>query len=248
MSRPAPGEPSLAGRNYPPTRPTLVAAAASNDPEARARAMETLAAAYWRPVYATLRLRHGMEPADAEDATQAFLGDAFANGWFGGYDPSLGRFRTFLRTCLDRHVGHARAAAGRARRGGRSTTVPIDAPGVEAQLAVGADADAAFEREWARGIVAVALERLERQCAASGHAARLEAFRRYDLAETGGAERPTYAAIAAELDLPITQVTNHLHWARREFRRHVLETLRELTADDAEFRAEARALLGQAAV
>lgn len=242
------GGSSLAGRNYPPTRPTLVAAAAGSDPDAKARAMETLAAAYWRPVYATLRLRHGMDPADAEDATQEFLGDACANEWFGRYDPALGRFRTFLRTCLDRHVGHARAAAGRAKRGGRSTTVPIDAPGVEAELASGADPDAAFEREWARGVVAVALGRLEAQCAAAGHAARLEVFRRYDLAESGGAARPTYAAIARDLGMPVTQVTNHLHWARREFRRHVLETLRELAADDVEFRAEARALLGETAV
>jgi DNA-directed RNA polymerase specialized sigma24 family protein len=239
---------SLAGRNYPPTRPTLVAAAAGSDPDARARAMETLAAAYWRPVYATLRLRHGMEPPDAEDATQAFLGDAFAREWFARYDPALGRFRTFLRACLDRHVGHARAAAGREKRGGRSTVVPIDAPGVEAELAAGTDPDAVFEREWARGVVAVALGRLEAQCAASGHATRLDVFRRYDLAESGGAERPTYAGIARDLGIPVTQVTNHLHWARREFRRHVLETLRELTADDAEFRAEARALLGEAAL
>jgi hypothetical protein len=126
--------------------------------------------------------------------------------------------------------------------------VPIDAPGVEAELAAGTDPDAVFEREWARGVVAVALGRLEAQCTASGHATRLDVFRRYDLAESGGAERPTYAVIARDLGIPVTQVTNHLHWARREFRRHVLETLRELTADDAEFRAEARALLGEAAL
>jgi hypothetical protein len=44
--------------------------------------------------------------------------------------------------------------------------------------------------------------------------------------------------------MPVTSVTNHLALARREFRRIVLEKLRELTSTDAEFRREARALLG----
>jgi hypothetical protein len=44
--------------------------------------------------------------------------------------------------------------------------------------------------------------------------------------------------------VPVTTVTNHLALARRELRRIVLDTLRELTASDAEFRREARQLLG----
>jgi len=39
-------------------------------------------------------------------------------------------------------------------------------------------------------------------------------------------------------------VTNYLAGARREFRRIVLDKLRELTATDDEFRREARMLLG----
>lgn len=44
--------------------------------------------------------------------------------------------------------------------------------------------------------------------------------------------------------MPVTQVTNGLHWARTRLRACVLERLRELTVDDDEFCAEARALLG----
>jgi hypothetical protein len=50
--------------------------------------------------------------------------------------------------------------------------------------------------------------------------------------------------LALEFALPVTQVTNSLAWARREFRRHVLETLRGLCGSDEEFRAEVRELLG----
>ena len=43
----------------------------------------------------------------------------------------------------------------------------------------------------------------------------------------------------------MTAVTNHLAFARREFRRILLEKLREITASDEEFRTEARTLLGE---
>ena len=69
-------------------------------------------------------------------------------------------------------------------------------------------------------------------------------FERYDLADAEPHERPTYAELAAELGLPVTQVTNFLAAVRREFRRAVLARLRETSGGEEEFRAEARALLG----
>ena len=56
--------------------------------------------------------------------------------------------------------------------------------------------------------------------------------------------RPTYAELAGEFALPVTQVTNHLFAVRRDFRRLVLDRLRAATGSEEEFRAEARDLLG----
>ena len=50
--------------------------------------------------------------------------------------------------------------------------------------------------------------------------------------------------LAKEYGLTVSQITNYLALARREFRRIVLEKLHELTATEEEFRREARALLG----
>ena len=50
--------------------------------------------------------------------------------------------------------------------------------------------------------------------------------------------------LAAELGIPVTQVTNYLAFARRELRRLVLERLQTLCATDEEFRLEARDFLG----
>jgi hypothetical protein len=56
--------------------------------------------------------------------------------------------------------------------------------------------------------------------------------------------RPGYREIAERFDLPLTQVTNHLAWARRELRRLVLARLAEVTGSDAELREEAEELFG----
>jgi predicted transcriptional regulator len=69
-----------------------------------------------------------------------------------------------------------------------------------------------------------------------------EVFKRYELSD--GAARPSYDEIAAGLGLTTTTVTNHLAAMRREFRRIVLERLREITGSDQEWELEARRLLG----
>jgi hypothetical protein len=67
-------------------------------------------------------------------------------------------------------------------------------------------------------------------------------FERYDLDEAE--TRPSYADLAAELNVAVTDVTNYLAFARREFRRSVLAQLQEMTGSEEEFRREAQALLG----
>ena len=56
--------------------------------------------------------------------------------------------------------------------------------------------------------------------------------------------RPSYAALAEEFSLAVTDVTNYLAFARREFRRSVLAQLRDMTGSDEEFQREAQSLLG----
>ena len=78
----------------------------------------------------------------------------------------------------------------------------------------------------------------------AGKETHLRLFERYVLDADDEAPKTSYKALAADFNLATTDVTNYLALARREFRRIVLEKLRELTATDEEFRGEARALLG----
>ncbi len=96
---------------FPITRHSVLDRVRSDSPDVRHAAFETLAAVYWKPAYSYLRLRWHLTADDAEDVVQAFFATAFEKQYFKAFDPAKARFRTFVRTCLDRFTQHERDAA-----------------------------------------------------------------------------------------------------------------------------------------
>ena len=115
---------------------------------------------------------------------------------------------------------------------------------VDENLLAGKSLDEYFRDEWVRSLFAIAVTEIKALSDERGKEVAYRLFAKYDLEDDGHDPEASYARLATEFGLPVTQVTNHLAWARREFRRIVLERLREITADDDEFRDEARELLG----
>lgn len=233
---------------FPETRRSVVAALAGDDAAELEEAWAVLARAYWRPVYAYLRFRWRADHDDAQDLTQEFFARAQDKRFFAGYDPTVSRFRTFLRVCLDRFVLRERESASRLKRGGGVPLVSLDAEGPDRYTVdpadPAADPEHRFQQEWIRALFADAVESMRARMAARGRSVPFDVFVAYDLEGPGAPERPTYEALAARHGISVTQVTNHLSAMRREFRTEVLGRLRALTGTEEEFRAEARDLLG----
>jgi RNA polymerase sigma factor (sigma-70 family) len=237
---------------FPLTRGSLLAAVGGGDEVTRQRAWDELLRSYWKPVHRYLRLRWRASNEEAEDWTQEFLARAVERGTFATFDPAQARFRTFLRVCLDRWVANRLEASSRLKRGGGERPLSLDAsPLAERAAAADGDPEELFHREWLRGVLETALAALRASCATPEREVRWRLFARYDLGEggEGGAEpdrgaRPSYAELATEHALPVTQVTNHLAWARRELRRLVLDELGRHTTSEREQREEARRLFG----
>ncbi len=234
--------------SFPATRLSVVERTRSEDEEIRRVAWATIIEAYWKPVYKYLRLKWSLGPDEAADLTQEFFTATLEKDVVERYDPTRARFRTYLRLCLDGFAANARKAERRLKRGGDVTVVPLDFQTAEGEMArhegvVDADVDELFYREWVRALLERSIADLKQHAGAVGRPVMFDVFARYDLADDSDT-RPTYAELARDLELTAATVTNHLAAMRREFRLIILARLRELTASEDEFEAEAARLLG----
>jgi hypothetical protein len=230
---------------FPVTNHSAIVGARSDDQLTRRRAFDTILASYWKPAYKYIRLKWQADNEDAKDLTQGFFATAFEKNHFASYDASKASFQTFLRTCLDGFVANERKAGRRLKRGGDMDHYQLDFATAETELAMHAFTDLSpedyFHREWVRWMFTIAVDALRQRCEETGRNVHFQLFERYDLRDDANV---SYASLAKEFNLDAATVTNYLAAVRRDFRRVVLEKLREITATDEEFRTEARSLLG----
>ena len=230
---------------FPVTNHSAIAGARSDDQLTRRRAFDTILASYWKPAYKYIRLKWQAGNEDAKDLTQGFFANAFEKNHFATYDATKASFQTFLRTCLDGFVANERKAGQRLKRGGDMDHYQLDFATAENELAAHASTELTpedyFHREWVRWMFTIAVDALRQRCDESGRNVHFQLFERYDLRED---QAVSYASLAQEFGLDTATVNNYLAAVRRDFRRIVLEKLREITATDEEFRTEARSLLG----
>jgi RNA polymerase sigma factor (sigma-70 family) len=236
---------------FPPTRRSVIEAARSIDAEERERAMEALCAAYWKPVYKYVRWRWN-RPADiAQDLTQGFFAELLERELLDKFEPQKSRLRTYLRVCVDSFVMNEDKAGRRQKRGGSIPHVALDFAAAEEELGAAAidpakiaspeSLEEFFEKEWVRSLFALAVEDLRKLCDERERARTFRLFEAYDLE---GNEKSSYEQLSKDYGISVTDVTNALAWARREFRNIALGRLRELCGSEEEFHREARAAFG----
>ena len=221
----------------------MLEALRTGDPDMRRGAADLLVRAYRAPVLAALTWKWQLEPADAEDLVQEFFGTALDKQWLERFDPERARFRTFLRMAADRFASNARQAATRLKRGGAAEMRSLDL--LEIAGSDGdADAEARFRAAWTKSIFELARDALREEALADDRQVHWALFEAYDLTDHPGDARPTYSQLGAAHGLGDTQVINHLAWARRRFRHHVLQVVRRLAGSEQEYREDVRELLG----
>jgi RNA polymerase sigma factor (sigma-70 family) len=236
---------------FPETRRSVIEAARSIDAEERQRAMEALCAAYWRPVYKYIRLRWNRPSEDAQDLTQGFFVALIERDLLAKFYPSKSRLRTYLRMCADSFVLNERKAAGRMKRGGNFPHVALDFEAAEEELGSRTIDPAAipspesledfFEKEWVRSLFTLAVEDLRKLCEEKERTRSFSLFEAYDLSDN---KEISYEQLAQEYGISVSDVTNALAWARKEFRTIALERLREISGSNDEFQREAQDVFG----
>jgi DNA-directed RNA polymerase specialized sigma24 family protein len=167
------------------------------------------------------------------------------------FDSTKSRLRTYLRLCVDSLVMNEDKAARRQKRGGNTPHLALDFAAAEEELGATAidpakiaspeSLEEFFEKEWVRSLFALAVEDLRALCEERERARTFRLFEAYDLE---GNEKSSYERLSKEYGISVSDVTNALAWARREFRELALGRLHELCGSEEEFQREARSAFG----
>ncbi|HYE97280.1 MAG TPA: sigma factor [Planctomycetota bacterium] len=193
-----------------------------------AEQLEGLARSYWTPAYHYIR---ALRPhAEAEDLAQQFFAMLLDRRDLEKLSPERGSFRGFLKTALRHFV----LSAERARRpAGR--TFPFDeAEAVFMKTGQGLSPDVAFDREWARGVMAEAVARLRSEVGPE----------RFSLFQDVALGDASYEAAARARGWSVDDVGNRLREMRARLRELLRERLRDYLEPGQDVEAELRFILG----
>lgn len=220
----------------------LLAARDSGSPESR-QALEGLCQAYWYPVYALIR-RQGPGPEDSRDLTQAYFAELLAKDFLDDYDPSLGRFRVFLKASVKHFLSKERQKAEAWKRGGRVVTVSLDAEelaGRERSLpGAGQTPEEAYERSWASTVLEHALARLRHEFESEGRAEEFALLKDF---LTGDEPKVPYREVAAALTTTEAGVKKSVQRLRQRFGSLLRQEIAQTVASSEEVDDEVRYLL-----
>lgn len=207
------------------------------DSQERPRGLEDLCRRYWKPVYRYIRIAWSKENEDAKDLTQAFFLWLMEDDPLLRYSPEKGSFRPYLKTLLNRFVGHRQRALQSLKRGGTTRILRLDQDVADEVIddPRHVDPETAFDRQWMLTVFHLAIERVRRQYERAERSGQFKVYEQYDLCES---ERPTYPELAARLGMREAEVRQRLSEIRDRIREEIIAELKDTTSGSRELQEE----------
>ncbi len=225
---------------FPATLWSAIVAAREPDTPVALAALERLAQAYWRPLYAFLR-RRGADHDTAADRVQGFFAYLLSRDFLRDVRPGEGRFRNFLLVAFRRWLRDQHDRTQAVKRGGGAVLLPLDeleTLRLEPAVADTDTPDVAFERAWARDLFARAFAQL-----AERWSERAALFAALKLSLDGSPEAETHAAIGGRLAMSEGAVGKAAYDLRQQFAATIRAEIRATVVDAAEVEEELRHLV-----
>lgn len=230
------------------------------EPEHRER-LDAFLRAYWKPAFAYIRTAWHKSNEDAKDLTQAFFTRLLQNGQIGALGREGGRFRNYLKQALRNFLINAERAADVRRPVEPILSLDfVDREGLQSMEVPSPDLspEQVFDQEWLSSLLRESLERLEEELRAADKEKYFSVFQHYlfhtkgamegqrrsVLRERGEFVLPTYASVARDLGLRVSDVRNYLAHCRARLREHLRSAILKTVEDAREAEAELRSLLG----
>ncbi len=209
-------------------------------------ALAELCKIYWRPVFAFI-CRQGHPVPDAQDLTQEFFAKVIKGRLLQSADRNRGRFRSLLRTALQRFLYDEGDKRHAHKRGGDLHFVSWDDWMTEAPSHLSVperesdnwSPERIFDVRWAATVVERALRRLGDECEEHG---RRRVFDVLSSCLSADRQDVSYATFARILGLRETAVKNLVHRLRERYRALLREEVAETVGGENEIDDELRYL------
>jgi DNA-directed RNA polymerase specialized sigma24 family protein len=226
---------------FPSTHWSEIQVAGHGDVQARRAALEALIPRYMPALRSHLLYARRLNPHEAEDVLQAFLADkVLEQNLIARAEPEKGRFRNFLLVTLDRFMLNRLRAL-------RVRTRMLDPTCVDGRDLISSDQPPpqhVFDVEWARQVIAQAVEKMKAHCLGSGRPDIWGVFEGRTLGPILSQSEPvsyqqlveTYGFVSP------SQASNVLITANRMFIRYLREVVGAYASDPQEIDEEIRDL------
>ncbi len=224
-------QPGAGDARFRTTRWSVVLAAGDRQHVRSNVALAELCQTYWFPVYAFVRSRVS-DANRAQDLTQEFFATLLEKNYLAHVRQQRGRFRSFLRTAVQRFLSKEWAKARRLKRGGGRTLLSLDFAWGESRLAREASPDESpqrqFDRQWALQLLEIVQQRLRDEYAAAGKQPLYEQLKPF-LVDSGRTTR--YEEVAARLEMTAGAVKTAVYRLRRRYRALLLNEIAHTVAE-----------------
>jgi RNA polymerase sigma-70 factor (ECF subfamily) len=207
-------------------------------------AFESLARLYWKPIRAYLRAALGRRADESLDLTQGFFAWAIESGFLAKADPARGRFRAFLKVALRNYVAKAEERDAAQKRGGGVRLVPLpsgELDGADVEDRSGRTPEEILDLAWKAEVVRAAVERTEIELVRQGRPVAFAVFRDWYLDVS---EAVDHRGLADSHAISMVDVANHLARAKRVWRGHLRDLVRETVGSGADLEEELAWLAG----
>lgn len=229
---------------FPHTRWSLVARACLPPDQVASRALDELLRVYCPVLKKHLVRDMNFTSHRADDLVQEFVArKILAKNALASADAERGRFRVFLLKTFENFVV-SEIRKNRARKRAPHNEQALNLDDLPDLAVADAPFHHALDLEWARQIMALAIDRMKKECAGKGRSDLWEVFSCRVLEPTlNQAPVPSYEALVQRFGFASpTQASNLLITAKRMFRRALEETVRDTVADESQVEEEIRDL------
>lgn len=187
----------------------------ASEPESE-RALTDFCRSYHAPL---LAYAAALYPNDAEDLIQGFFQQLIEKDTLAAADPAKGNLRSFLLTCLKRHIANHYRNLSADKRGGSVPHLSIDAAGGIADPQIGPEA--LYHRLWAKEVLEQAINSLRQDWSKAGKSALFEELFPFLGFQRGEDEQQKTVAI--RLGMNPGALKTAIYRIRREYREALLE-------------------------